>query len=256
MSHVVQGGKFLSPSHPEGSPVVLVTGGNRGIGRAIALEFSRARWRVGVQFHTRKEDADNTIQEISKLGGDGVSVPADIRQLKDVRAMVERVVDRWHRLDVMVCNAGRVSNRYVLKLDLGEWNDTIATNLTGVFHCLQAGAEHMHSTGGSVLIVGSFAGLQGGPGQAAYAASKAGLIGLMKTAAKEWGTKNIRVNAVFPGWHHTEMSEDFFPSKEDVRDHALGRTPDLQAVARSIVHLALQEDVSGQVWNLDSRILP
>lgn len=256
MSHDDPSDRLPTPPQPDESPVVLVTGGNRGIGRALALEFARTRWRVGVHFHTRKEDADATVDDIASLGGEGFPVQADIRQLKEVRSMVARLVHRWHGLDALVCNAGRASSGHVMRLDPKEWNDTMATNLTGVFHCLQAGTEHMHDKGGSVLIVGSFAGLQGGPGQAAYAASKAGVIGLMKTAANEWGKKNIRVNAVFPGWHQTDMSDGFMPSDEDLADHTLGRTPNLEAVARSIVHLVLQEDISGQVWNLDSRILP
>jgi 3-oxoacyl-[acyl-carrier protein] reductase len=107
---------------------------------------------------------------------------------------------------------------------------------------------------GSIIVVSSYAGLHGDTGQSAYAASKAGLLGLVKSAALEWGHNNIRVNAILPGRHRTELSGGPM-SHDELTDHTLGRTPDIDDVVRSIYRLAVAEDISGQIWNLDSRIV-
>jgi 3-oxoacyl-[acyl-carrier protein] reductase len=235
---------------------VLVTGGSRGIGQAICLEFGHAGWRVGIHYRERKEDAARTAATVTAEGGEGVPYQADIGDARQVEAMVQEIVSRWGRLDVLVCNAGQATSGLLLRLRADEWKAVIETNLTGTFHCLKAAANHMLVQGdGSVIVVSSFAGVQGGAGQSAYAASKAGLLGLVKTAAREWGGSNVRVNAVFPGWHRTELSETALSRDVRMKDHVLGRSPDLHEVARSVYHLALLKDISGQVWNLDSRII-
>lgn len=237
-------------------PTVLVTGGSGGIGRAICLEFGQAGWRVGVHYRERKEDAARTAATITAHGGEGISYQADIGDARQVEAMVQEFVSRWRRLDVLVCNAGQATSGLVLRLRPDEWRAVIETNLTGTFHCLKAAASHMLAQGdGSVIVVSSFAGVQGRAGQSAYAASKAGLLGLVKTAAREWGCSNVRVNAIFPGLHRTELSESALSRAAGMEDHVLGRSPDLHAVARSVYQLALLKDVSGQVWNLDSRLI-
>ena len=183
-------------------PTVLVTGGSRGIGQAICLEFGHAGWRVGVHYRERKDDAARTAATVTAQGGEGVLYQADIGDARQVETMVQEFVSRWGRLDVLVCNAAQATSGLVIRLRPDEWKAVIETNLTGTFHCLKAAANHMLDQGdGSVIVVSSFAGMQGGAGQSAYAASKAGLLGLVKTAAREWGCSNVRVNAVFPGWH-------------------------------------------------------
>lgn len=250
-----------SPPSPASSdmstrPVLLVTGGSRGIGRAICLEFGRAGWRVGIHYRERHEEAEETAAAVAAHGGEGACLAADIRDPHQVDTMVQDLIARWGRLDVMVCNAGIASSRLLLRLNFEEWTSVLATNLTGVFLCLRAAGRHMLARqSGSIVIIGSFAGLQGFPGQSAYAASKAGLVGLMKTAAREWGTHNVRVNLVLPGWHRTALADGAMPGSTHLERHALGRTPDLGEVARTIYHVALLNDASGQVWNLDSRIL-
>jgi 3-oxoacyl-[acyl-carrier protein] reductase len=109
--------------------------------------------------------------------------------------------------------------------------------------------------GGSIVVIGSYAGFHGVIGQAAYAASKAGLIGLVQTAAKEWGADNVRVNLLLPGWQMTGLSEEAMPKGNTWNGHALGRPPSREEVAKTVVYLAQLNDVSGQVWNCDSRIL-
>jgi 3-oxoacyl-[acyl-carrier protein] reductase len=241
---------------PDLKPTVLVTGGSRGIGRAICLEFGRAGWQVAINYRERREDADHTATDLAKEGGEGFPVQADVRIPTQVRGMVRAVLGQWSHLDVVICNAGLSSSQLLLKMKPEDWSTVIETNLTGTFHCLQAVADHMLARRhGSVIVVGSFSGAQGDAGQAAYAASKAGLLGLVRTVAREWGGSNVRVNAVFPGWHRTELSGSVMSDEAHCEDHVLGRTPDVREVARSVFHLASLNDVSGQVWNLDSRIL-
>jgi len=235
-------------------PAVLVTGGSGGIGRAICVAFGKAGWRVGVHYRTRAQDAARTAALVRKHGGVALCLQADIRDGKHVHGMVDQLAERWGRLDAMVCNAGVASGALVLRADAEAWETVVNTNLTGTFHCLQAaGPVMLKQRDGAVIVVGSLAGVQGGAGQAAYAASKAGLVGLAKTAAKEWGAYNVRVNVVFPGWQRTDLAGAAFP-EEGPAGHVLGRTSSLEAVADSICRLARLRDVSGQVWNFDSRI--
>ena len=235
-------------------PTVLVTGGSGGIGRAICAAFGKAGWRVGVHYRTHAQDAARTAALVRKQGGVALCLQADIRNSKQMHEMVNQLVDRWGRLDAMVCNAGAASSALVLRASAETWDTVVDTNLTGTFHCLQAaGPIMLKQRDGAVIVVGSLAGVQGDAGQAAYAASKAGLVGLAKTAAKEWGARNVRVNVVLPGWQKTALAGPAFPA-EGPAGHVLGRTSSLEEVADSIFRLACLRDVSGQVWNFDSRI--
>ncbi len=248
----------LSPStqHSDASRTVLVTGGSGGIGRHLCLAFARAGWWVGVHYFTQASEAELTLSLVSEAGGQGALFHADIRSSLDVQAMVEAIDRRRGRLDGLVCNAGVAGGKLVVRCQEEEWLRIIDTNLTGAYHCVKAaGSSMVTHGGGSIMLIGSYAGLQGASGQGAYAASKAGLTGLMKTAAREWGPHNIRVNLVCPGWQRTAMVEDLFHSEQRLRDHVLNRPSNLNEIAKTICELAQLSDVSGQIWNLDSRIL-
>ncbi|HEX3203608.1 MAG TPA: SDR family NAD(P)-dependent oxidoreductase [Nitrospiraceae bacterium] len=238
------------------SGTALVTGASRGIGRAIGLEFGRAGWTVGVHYHQRVPEAEDTVREITRTGGHATAYQADVRHGRQVDAMVEHYYAAWRRIDVLVCNAGISRSSLLLRLDATEWEEVLATNLTGTFHCIRAAGAAMAKQGdGSIIVIGSYSGLRGQAGQAAYSASKAGLLGLAKTAAHELASHHIRVNVVLPGWQATELSGSAMPAPDDLSDHVLQRTADLGEVARTVVHLATVRGVSGQVWNLDSRPL-
>jgi 3-oxoacyl-[acyl-carrier protein] reductase len=239
-----------------GPPAILVTGGSRGIGRAICLQFGQVNWCVGVHYRERAQEAHETVALITKDGGNAVICRADIRDPRQVHVMMESFVAQCGRIDMLVCNAGVTVDRLLLRMSLHEWTAILETNLTGTFHCLkEAGRYMLAQRRGSVVVISSFAAHHGRPGQSAYAASKAGLLGLVKTLAQEWGPRNVRINAILPGWHKTEMSEAALRDGGRFEDHALGRPTDVQAVARTVYHLSLLEDISGQIWNLDSRIL-
>jgi 3-oxoacyl-[acyl-carrier protein] reductase len=238
------------------SSTVLITGGSGGIGRALCLEFAHAGWQVGVHYRDRKAEAERTVSLMTQHGGTSITYQADIREAAQVDAMIKTFVATYGELDVMICNAGISSSRLLLRLTPKEWENVIATNLSGTFHCLQAtGRQMLEQKYGAIIVVGSYAGVHGDVGQSAYAASKGGLLGLVKAAALEWGNYNIRVNAVFPGWHRTKLAGAAMPNATELNHHLLGRTACLQEVAQSIFHLATAQDISGQVWNLDSRLL-
>lgn len=199
-------------------------------------------------------EAERTLALVLEAGGRGTTYTADIRTSHEVEAMIASIQQDHGRLDVLLCNAGMAGGRLVVACPEEEWQQIVDTNLTGTYHCMKAAAKSMMTHGGgSIVVIGSHAGLQGVTGQGAYAASKAGLIGLMKTAAREWGPRNIRVNMACPGWQQTGLAIDSFPA--GFRDHVLERGSNLGDVAATICQLAQLSDVSGQVWNLDSRIL-
>jgi len=235
---------------------VIVTGASGGIGRAISLAFAESGWYVGVHYNQGKRAAEATLKLVRTVGGDGLLYQADIRDARAVQQMVEAFCLDTSDISVFVCNAGIGVSRLVLRQSEEDWSSILATNLTGAFHCLRAiGSVLVSRGGGSIVVIGSHGGFQGATGQAAYAASKAGLVGLIKTAAREWGASNVRVNLLLPGWHKTALSEKAMPDDSEWADHALRRPPMIDEVARTVVHLARLRDVSGQIWNCDSRNL-
>jgi len=235
---------------------VLVTGASGGLGRAISLAFANVGWFVGVHYFRGKKAADATLRRICAVGGSGSLHQADLRLSEAAQQMVEAFSRTAPAVTVLVCNAGIGGGGLVLRQREDAWANIISTNLTGTFHCLKAiGPILVRRGGGSIIVVGSHAAYCGSRGQAAYAASKAGLIGLVRTVAQEWGIGNVRINLLLPGWHKTALSEGAYPDDQEWHDHTLRRPPSMNEVARTVLHLAQTRDVSGQVWNCDSRAL-
>ncbi|GKS66206.1 hypothetical protein YTPLAS72_35100 [Nitrospira sp.] len=244
------------PLHSADRPAALVTGASGGIGRAICDGFGKVGWYVGVHYYRDKPAAEETLRQVLNAGGAGDLFAADIREAGSVRRMIHEFSGRTAGPLVLVCNAGLGQSDLLVRHSEGIWDNVIATNLTGTFYCMRAIAPHlMNRGGGSVIVIGSHTGFHGARGQSAYATSKAGLIGLIRTAALEWGPHNIRVNLVLPGWQKTDLTDGIFPEGSGWLDHALRRSPSLDEVAGTIVRLAYLKDVSGQVWNCDSRHL-
>ena len=243
-----------SPSEPR--PAVLITGASGGIGRAISHAFAQVGWYVGVHYAQNEAAAKAILNQVVTAGGTGHLYQADVRDAESVRQMVEAFSGQTSESLVLVCNAGIGQGDLLVRQSAEIWDTVIATNLTGPFHCLRAMAPVMLARGGgSIILIGSHTGFHGAKGQSAYATSKAGLIGLVKSAALEWGSHNIRVNLVLPGWQKTNLTEGIFPEGSGWPDHALRRSPAIEEVVSTIVHLAQLKDISGQVWNCDSRNL-
>jgi 3-oxoacyl-[acyl-carrier protein] reductase len=245
--------------HPlEHRRVVIVTGASRGLGRTIAVTFGKAGDRVMVNYVSREQDARAVVSEITLFGGEAAPFKADVGIADEVNALVNEAVKRWGAVDVLVNNAGITRDRLMPRLAEQDWDGVLATNLKGAFHGIRAASRLMSKQRqGHIINISSLVGVRGREGQAHYAASKAGLIGLTKTAARELGRFNIKVNAVLPGYLSTDMGEKVSHAvrEQALKENVLGRIADPQEVAEFIFYLSRMNNVSGQVLNLDSRII-
>lgn len=239
------------------SRIVLITGSSRGLGRALALECGKQGERVAVHCRERLAEARKVAEAIRTLGGEADVFQADVRVYPEVETMVKAILQRWGNIDFLVNNAGVAIDALLVKTDEAAWDGVVGTNLTGAFHCLRAVAPSMiKAKKGRIISIGSVVGLTGRKGEAAYAASKAGLLGLTRTAARELGRFGIQVNLVLPGFHLTEMGQAVTPAglQEIEAARLLPAGISLEETARAIRMLSLIPGVSGQVWNLDSRV--
>jgi 3-oxoacyl-[acyl-carrier protein] reductase len=237
--------------------VVIVTGASRGLGREIALRFGKAGDRIVVNFLTREQDAAVVADEISCSGAEAVTFRADVRVASQVDEMMMATMKQWGTVDVLVNNAGLTRDGPLLRLSEQDWDDVLDTNLKGVFHCIRSASAVMtKKREGHIINISSFVGMQGREGQANYSASKAGLIGFTKAAAREFGGFNIKINAVLPGFMPTDMGENISDAilERILKDNVLGRVSNPKEVAEFIFQLSLMNNISGQVFNLDSRI--
>ena len=249
---------FNSPNTSNKSPIppkIMVFGGSGIIGRAIAKEFGQQGWAVGVHYHRNRTSAEETVAAIIQSDGNAHLYQANVEDPLQIEKLFQSFLQDYESLNLLVWAVGVAPSKLLTKTTTEDWTQTLQTNLTGAFHVLrEAGLIFEQQRDGAVIIIGSLSGEQGMTGQAAYAASKSGLMGLMRTTAQEWGSWNIRVNAIFPGWHSSPLSASGMDSALGQYCHILNRTPSLDQVVTSVFHLALAQDISGQVWNLDSRI--
>lgn len=238
--------------------VVIVTGASRGLGREIALTYARAGSRVVINYQTADANAALVVEEISNAGGEAVSCKANVANADEVESMIKETVARWGRVDVIVNNAGVTKDGLLLRMSETDWDTVVDTNLKGAFHCIRAASKIMSKQReGCIVNVSSIVAVQGREGQANYSASKAGLIGLTKSSAKELGRFNIRVNAILPGYLPTDMGTSINDAVKErvINENALKRCNDPKEVANFICHLSSMQNVSGQVFNLDSRVI-
>lgn len=231
--------------------IALVTGATRGIGRAVAERFIEAGGRVAV-CGRRESDAKSVAAE---LGANATGVELDVRSSQAVHGAVRSVLGAWGRIDVLVNNAGVAIDNFLTRFTDERWDDSLQTNLSGPFRMIRAVVPPMkESGGGSIVNLGSWAGLRGNPGQAAYSASKSGLVGLSLTAAKELGRFGIRVNMLCP-LAATEMNGVL--SDEQRASYldrlSLPRWGKVSEVAEGVLFLASDRSsyTTGQVLNVD-----
>jgi 3-oxoacyl-[acyl-carrier protein] reductase len=238
--------------------VAIVTGASRGLGKAIALCFGVKGDRVVVNYLSHEQDAAYVVAKIHSLGGEAFSCRADVRITAHVEQMIDDTVERWGAVDILVNNAGMTRDNVILRMTEEDWDDVIATNLSGPFHCVRAVSKIMiRQKQGHIMNIASITGIQGREGQANYSASKSGLISFSKACAQELGRFNIKVNALIPGYIPTDMGDKISDVVLDriLGENSLGRVSEPNEVADFIYHLSLMNNVSGQVINLDSRML-
>ncbi len=234
---------------------MLVWGGSGVLGRAIARKFAEHGWSVGIHYHNNRLSAEKTRATIQQGDKNVRLYQANVHEPSQITQLFQEFLQDYGTLHLLIWAVGIAPSKLLTKTTPEIWQNTLQTNLTGAFHVLKtAGLIFERQRHGTVILVGSLSGEQGMPGQAAYAASKAGLMGLMQTTAQEWGNWNIQVNAIFPGWHSSPLSEPRIDSAIQRQPHLLHRTPSLDQMTASVYHLASTQDVSGQIWNLDSRI--
>ncbi len=203
--------------------IALITGASRGIGRATALELASAGAAIGVNYRSDADGAAGVVAEIEAAGGRALALAADVSKPEEAAALVARCEDELGELDALVCNAGITRDNLIARISAQDFDDVIATNLGGTFHVCQAAARRMlRRRRGSIVTMSSIVGIHGNAGQTNYSASKAGLIGLTKSLAKEIGSRGVRVNCIAPGYISTELT-DVLP--ENAREALLGATP-------------------------------
>ena len=203
--------------------IALVTGASRGIGRACALELAAAGAAVGVNYRSDAAGAAAVVQEIEAAGGRALALEADVADAEAAHALVARCEDELGELDALVCNAGITRDNLIARISRQDFDDVIATNLGGTFHVCQAASRRMlRRRRGAIVTMSSIVGIHGNAGQTNYSASKAGLIGLTKSLAKEIGSRDVRVNCIAPGYIATELT-GVLP--ESAREALLASTP-------------------------------
>lgn len=236
--------------------VALVTGGSRGIGRAIVLELAQAGCDVAINYHGSEEKAREVAREVEALGRKALVVQANVADSASVDNMVKQVIETFGRLDILVNNAGITRDNLLMRMKEEEWDEVINTNLKGVFNCTKAVTRQMmKQRAGRIINISSVVGALGNPGQTNYAAAKAGVIGLTKAAARELASRGITVNAIAPGFITTDMTAvlDEKTIEQLTSQIPLARLGTPEDIAKAVRFLASDDAqyMTGQTLHID-----
>jgi 3-oxoacyl-[acyl-carrier protein] reductase len=236
--------------------VAVVTGGSRGIGRAIALELAARGAAVVVNYNKSPEAAEEVVKQIKDAGGKAAAMQADVSDFKQAEALIKFAVDTFGDLHILVNNAGITRDQLIMMMPEADWDAVITTNLKSTFNCSKAAVKHMmRKRTGRIINIASVAGQMGNPGQTNYSASKAGQIGFTKALAREVAARNITVNAIAPGFIDTEILNLMNPETLEaaLKLVPLGRKGKPEEVAYAAAFLASDQAafITGQVLGVD-----
>lgn len=242
--------------------VILITGASQGLGKAMAFEFAKYGQHVVVNYYPGlEEDAQATLEEVKKLGGDGMILPADTTNKEQVDEMMDAAFQEYGHVDVVVNNAGITRDNLVARMKPQDFEAVVNVNLFGVFDVSQAYIQHAtdKDKAGRIINIASVVGQIGNPGQANYAASKGGVIGLTKSLAKELAPRNIKVNAVCPGFIQTPMTDKLTPeqlkkSLEHIPLHRLGKPEEVAAMVRFLAIDDGADYITGHCFDVDGGV--
>lgn len=237
--------------------VALITGSVRGIGKAISLCFAKAGAKIVLNYNSEKseEEAQKLVEEIQSLGTEVIAIKANVSIAEEAKQLVEAATTKFGRLDILVNNAGITKDMLLVRMSEKEFNEVLDVNLKGVFNCTKQVTRKMLRTGGCIINMTSVVGIVGNVGQSNYAASKAGVIGFTKSVAKEFAAKNIRINAIAPGFIQTDMTKVL---SEQLKDEVIKNIPMKRfGASDEVAHVALflasdlSSYITGEVIKVD-----
>ncbi len=236
--------------------VAVVTGGSRGIGKGCVLALAHQGYDVVFSYVSNQAAALDVENAVKSLGREAAGIQSDVSDPNAAQSLVDESMNRFGRVDVLVNNAGITRDTLMMRMKDEDWQRVIDTNLSGAFYMLRAASKvMMKQRSGSIVNITSISGIYGNPGQANYSASKAGMIGLTKSAAKELASRNITVNAVAPGFITTDMTEGF--DGEKIAEHIpLKRLGTPEDIAHAVVFLVTSGNyITGQVLQVDGGLV-
>ena len=240
--------------------VAIVTGASRGIGRAIAIALGDQNATVIVNYNGSKEAAEEVVSTIQSNGGKAISYQCNVSVFNEVKELMDNIKKEYGSIDILVNNAGIEKSNLIIRMTESDFDDVININLKGTFNCIKHVSRYMmKQKSGRIINISSVVGISGNAGQIGYAASKAGVIGMTKSAAKELAARGITVNAIAPGFIKTDMTDVL---KEDIKSEILTRIPlnkfgEAQDIANMVTYLASEESnyVTGQVFQVDGGMI-
>ncbi len=234
----------------------LVTGAGRGIGKAIALELAAHGAFVIVNYNGSKKAAQETLAEITQAGGQGVCVHCNVADYEACGEMIQKLIKSYGHIDILVNNAGITRDGLLMRMSEEDFEQVIDTNLKGTFHTIRHLSRYfLKQKAGKIINISSVSGILGNAGQANYSASKAGVIGLTKSVARELASRGINVNAVAPGFVTTDMTDVLSDNAREalLSQIPLGRAGEAKDIAKAVLFLASEDSnyITGQVLSVD-----
>lgn len=234
----------------------FVTGASRGIGKACALELAKAGFDVIINYVGNEEAANETVNELKKLGSNSFAARFDVTNKEEAESAINKIIETYGKIDVLVNNAGITRDGLFMRMSAENWEAVINTNLNSAFYVTNPVVKSMIKQRYGVIVnMASISGVYGNAGQANYSSAKAGLIGMTKALAKELASRNIRVNAVAPGFIKTDMTKDL--KLDEIVEHVpLKRLGEVEDIAKAVKFLAVDADyITGQVLQVDGGLV-